>query len=102
MYETDLSKWNIPENGVLPQDHFLLDDEKYDSQDPLIKEFAVAEDDESDDENDEITPFSLSQLKLIDFAHSKLAPGKGHDENVIQGIENLIEIFQTLSDKYKP
>jgi 1D-myo-inositol-tetrakisphosphate 5-kinase/inositol-polyphosphate multikinase len=101
MYETDLSKWDIPENGVLHQDHFLLDDEKYDMQDPLIKEFAINEDDESDDDNDDITSFSLSQLKLIDFAHSKLTPGMGHDENVIQGIENLIEVFQTLSDKYK-
>lgn len=38
--------------------------------------------------------FPLSSLNLIDFAHSKYTEGKGYDENIIEGVENLIAIFE--------
>lgn len=36
----------------------------------------------------------LSSLNLIDFAHSKYVVGEGYDENIIEGVENLIAIFE--------
>jgi len=38
----------------------------------------------------------LSSLHLIDFAHSKYVDGEGYDENVIEGVENLIKLLQNI------
>ncbi|ODV82348.1 SAICAR synthase-like protein, partial [Suhomyces tanzawaensis NRRL Y-17324] len=85
MYENDLTRWDLDE---------------YDSLDPLIRDPVIPIDDDSDDE-DEDTSFQapLSGLNLIDMAHAKFVKGKGYDENVVQGIENLIEIFEKLIEK---
>lgn len=120
IYENDDAKWQ----GIN-----LLDEAAFQLKDPLIKVPLTNDDDDDyddDDSNnninenkiknsntdndqqkaetqDQITyPSSLSQLNLIDFAHSKFTPGKGHDDNVLQGIENLIIIFNNLIEKYKP
>ena len=89
IYESDLSKWE------------KVTDDNYELFDPLVREFDDDDDDDDDDEdeevdkdNDSFTP--LSSLNFIDFAHAKYVPGKGHDENVIQGIEKLIDIFESL------
>ncbi|CAK9439637.1 uncharacterized protein LODBEIA_P37370 [Lodderomyces beijingensis] len=81
----------------------------YDEFDPLVYEFDPAQDDEEDDEEKEEdegdkviriplgNPSRLSGLYLIDFAHSKHVDAKeGLDDNVLDGIENLIEIFAKL------
>lgn len=56
-------------------------------------------DDDSDSDNDDprgrkVLP--LSTMSLIDFAHSKCTPGQGYDENVIVGVESLINVFAEL------
>lgn len=85
IYESDPEKWAG------------LDEESYYSKDALIDEGASDDDDDDDDENPQETP--LSRLSFIDFSHSKFVDGQGHDENVIVGVENLIEIFGMLADK---
>lgn len=80
IYETDPKAW---EN---------LDEETYNSIDPLF-----GEDYDSDDDED--APRKLSSLHFIDFAHSKYVDGEGHDENVVVGVENLIDIIGDLTDK---
>lgn len=84
VYENDLSRW-----------------EQRDYKDEIISPmFASDEEDEDGDEEGEVqgeeidTP--LSTLKFIDFAHAKYTPGKGYDEEIILGIENLFKIIETL------
>lgn len=36
----------------------------------------------------------LSDMKWIDFAHTKLKPGKGYDTNLLDGVESLIKILE--------
>lgn len=52
--------------------------------------------DQECDEGDGAPPENnhLSSLNLIDFAHTKLVPGKGYDENVVEAIENLMALFE--------
>ncbi|RCK55365.1 Inositol polyphosphate multikinase [Candida viswanathii] len=85
IYESDLSKWA------------KVMDDNYELFDPLVREF---EDDEDDDDEEKDTFIPLSSLNFIDFAHAKYVPGQGHDENVIQGVENLIEIFESLLQEH--
>lgn len=92
-YEGDLARWQVPELGSLPPTHLLVDDERYREHNPVLP--AMMEADDEDDDTEEPAP--LSQLNLIDFAHSKLTPGQGHDDNVITGVENLIKIFEQLA-----
>ncbi|KAL6449866.1 ARG82 Inositol polyphosphate multikinase [Candida maltosa Xu316] len=82
IYESDLKKWE------------KVNDDNYELFDPLVRENIPDDDDDEEDDTDSFTP--LSSLNFIDFAHAKYVPGKGHDENVIQGIENLINIFESL------
>lgn len=83
IYEADLSKWSH------------VNDVNYEELDPLVSKNEANDDDSDDDENDENGP--LSSLNLIDFAHAKYVKGKGCDENILQGIENLIKIFEILN-----
>ncbi|KAG7666422.1 uncharacterized protein J8A68_000053 [[Candida] subhashii] len=91
IYENDLNKWAGALDG---------DDEMYEELDPLIHVPIIEDEDEDEDEDDENPQDNvnspLSALKLIDFAHAKYVEGQGHDENILQGIENLIDIFQQL------
>lgn len=100
IYESDLTKW---EN---------VTDDNYDMYNPLVREMAEEEEeDEHEHEHEETKedntkrqktqPFTpLSSLNLIDFAHAKFVEGQGYDENIVQGVENLIDIFKTLLEKY--
>ena len=38
----------------------------------------------------------IQALKLIDFAHAEWAPGRGHDENLLHGIRNVIKTLNEL------
>lgn len=74
-----------------------LDEESYFEKDSIIAE-TVADDD--DDETDEVIQQSqLSSLHFIDFAHSKYVDGQGPDENILVGVENLINIFGHLAEE---
>ena len=94
IYESDLTKWeNVTEDN-------------YDTYDPLVREIVEDEDEddeevEEDSKKDNTQPLTpLSSLNFIDFAHAKFVEGQGHDENIVQGIENLIDIFNALIAKY--
>ncbi|SCV04661.1 LAMI_0H17920g1_1 [Lachancea mirantina] len=84
VYEADSKRWDE------------LKDE-----DTLLRSTMDAEEisDLSDDEDEAESmhpPTPLSSLSLIDFAHSRLAPNEGKDDNVIFGLERLIEQFDEL------
>ncbi|GMG19449.1 unnamed protein product [Ambrosiozyma monospora] len=80
VYENDLSRW-----------------EKLNYEEPLIHERLITEDGEDDDEVEiKIDDAPLSTLKFIDFAHAKHVPGKGYDEELAKGVENLLSIFESF------
>ncbi|CAH6718356.1 inositol polyphosphate multikinase [[Candida] jaroonii] len=74
--------------------------------DPLISDkFDINENDEEEDDDDDDddnenphkkTIKKLSSLNMIDFAHATFVPGQGPDDNVLQGVENLIKIFEDI------
>lgn len=74
-YDADPAKWT----------------EQVFDQDALVDEGEI-----EDDSGDEEEPAQMSNLKLIDFAHSKYVEGEGSDENVLVGIENLVNLFSEL------
>lgn len=78
IYEGDELRWH----GLDPQSYL--------DADPLIAETEV-------DDDDEVEFVPLSRLNFIDFAHAKLVPGQGPDENIIDGVENLLSIFERLA-----
>lgn len=79
IYETNSNVWKrVKEEG------------SYDECDPLVQE---AHFDDSDDESGDLERTApLSSLHFIDFSHAKYVPGKGPDENILEGLENLIEL----------
>ncbi|QHS72380.1 inositol polyphosphate multikinase [Saccharomyces paradoxus] len=89
IYEGDAKRWELSNDvDKLMRDDFINDDDDVDG-----------DDDDDDDakgssgEPKDKTTGSLSSMSLIDFAHSEITPGKGYDENVIEGVENLLDIF---------
>ncbi|KAB5539494.1 inositol polyphosphate kinase-domain-containing protein, partial [Coniochaeta sp. 2T2.1] len=59
---------------------------------------GVVEDDEEEDagSDDENVP-RIYCVKLIDFAHAQFTPGQGPDENNLEGVRSLVQIFEELS-----
>lgn len=87
IYENDLLAWA----GVELE-------EAYFENDPLVNEpLDDSDDEEEEDVIERIAP--LSSLSFIDFAHAKHVDGEGPDENVITGVENLINIFGELLEE---
>lgn len=84
VFENDISRWE--QAGVSPSE---VNDDLYHLCDPLFPPVCF------DDEDDE--PCSLTGMAYIDFAHSKFVPGKGHDENVLAGVESLMLILERLT-----
>ena len=86
IYEGDPARWTD------------IDETKYFETDPLVCDPLDASDGESDSGSDADTGEApLSRLNLIDFAHAKFADGQGPDDNIIDGVENLIRIFGLLA-----
>ena len=95
MYEGDLSRWHL--DDPVDDAHLLVDDDAYDSADPLLADRRIADDDDDEDDTEDTTPTArLSQLNLIDFAHSRVTKGEGHDDNVIEGVAKLIDVFTAI------
>lgn len=67
-------------------------------RDSLLRdEFIDSGDEDSDSENESTGgKTGLSSLSLIDFAHSKLVPGEGYDEGLVDAIENLKTLFHNI------
>lgn len=52
------------------------------------------EEGEDDDDDDDAKRFESPYLvKLIDFAHTRLTPGKGFDEGVLLGIDTVLKLI---------
>jgi 1D-myo-inositol-tetrakisphosphate 5-kinase/inositol-polyphosphate multikinase len=90
LFENDITRWD-PEA--------LLDDDLYDQANPLIANTVLDSDDDEDEEYD--VPPPLSKLNLIDFGHAKFVKGQGCDDNILTGLENLMEIFESLLQREK-
>lgn len=91
IYEGDPHRWDL----------------KHDQDDVINNVFIEDDSDEDEYEEDEddvatslknSRKYPLSSMSLIDFAHSKLTPGEGYDENVIEGVESLIDIFTKMKE----
>lgn len=95
----------IVENDTHKWEPVMDNDELYESRDSLIRSDFIDDDDGDDDNLDsdqsanDVSP--MSSLNLIDFAHAKYTKGKGYDENIIIGVENLITIFETILNQCK-
>ncbi|KAF2103315.1 SAICAR synthase-like protein [Rhizodiscina lignyota] len=66
----------------------------------LAAEVEDGIDEEMDDEYDddeELGP-KLAAVKLIDFAHARWTPGKGRDENALQGVRSMAKVLEDLLD----
>lgn len=86
IYEGDPSVWDSKNNEDLILNDSFIDGEE-------------SEDDEDNNNTQKETigkGTPLSSMSLIDFAHSKFVPGQGYDENVIEGIESLLNIFDNF------
>lgn len=64
----------------------------------IVKQANSESVDSKGEKNASRTP--LSSLHLIDFAHSKYVDGEGYDENVVEGVENLIKILEDIKLSY--
>ncbi|KAF9584057.1 hypothetical protein BGW38_007728 [Lunasporangiospora selenospora] len=53
------------------------------------------DEDEFDDEDDEISQ-KVTDMRLIDFAHSTWTPEQGPDEGVILGVQSALSLFEKL------
>jgi len=95
VYEAD---WARAEEGVKQYLENAEEDEKMketvdeDEGDAGVE--LNGEDDDDDDESDDETrarpPFVV---KLIDFAHTTLVPGKGPDEGVLLGMDTVLRLL---------
>ncbi|ODV87472.1 hypothetical protein CANARDRAFT_174521 [[Candida] arabinofermentans NRRL YB-2248] len=80
VFENDIDRWE-----ELQYNDHIID----------IFEYLSNDGDESGDEDeDEPSKKNLSTLKFIDFAHAKMTPGESYDENLVKGIDNLINIVE--------
>lgn len=66
-----------------------------DREDEVFYENRVLEDDD-DEEEEEEAQAPLSELKWIDFAHSRFTTGEGYDEELVLGVENIINELNKL------
>lgn len=64
----------------------------------LVRRAAEGGDGESESDDETEGPV-LYRIKLIDFAHSRVVPGEGPDENILPGVRNIERIFNDLYDK---
>jgi 1D-myo-inositol-tetrakisphosphate 5-kinase/inositol-polyphosphate multikinase len=54
------------------------------------------EDYEEDDEEDGEVGQKVTDMRLIDFAHSTWTPGQGPDEGVVKGVKSALALFEKL------
>ncbi|KAF8472050.1 inositol polyphosphate kinase-domain-containing protein [Kalaharituber pfeilii] len=54
-----------------------------------------AEEEEEEDEDDKIK--KVEDMKLIDFAHATWTPGKGPDENALQGVRSMEKLLAQIA-----
>lgn len=72
------------------------DDEEGDDEDD--EDFEDYEDDEEDGEVGQ----KVTDMRLIDFAHSTWTPGQGPDEGVVKGVKSALALFEKLLQEDYP
>lgn len=72
------------------------DVDEYENTKKVLRSVRPETEDEEDD--DETVP-KLAAVKMIDFAHATFVPGKGADENALQGMRSTATILKRLLDK---
>ncbi|KAG5651033.1 hypothetical protein H0H81_010161 [Sphagnurus paluster] len=80
IYEAD---WKQAEEGLKKLDDDQEGEEDSDQEDD--------EDDQGEEDNKRLGP--PYAVKLIDFAHTRLTPGKGPDEGVLLGLDTVIKLI---------
>ena len=96
IYEGDPKRWDIRnDEDEIIREEFPLDS----SEDEEEGEEEEEEEEGETSENIRSRGAPLSIMASIDFAHSRVAPGEGYDVNVIEGIENLIDLFKKLQEE---
>lgn len=96
IFENDFQRWE-ENQGVDP---LIREDFESDDEDSEFEEESENEDGgdgvhiHGEIKSSKMVP--LSSLNLIDFAHSKLTPGMGPDDNVLDGVESLLTILEKL------
>ena len=73
------------------------EDDEEDLDDEGEEDDDDEDDDDDDDEDDDDEELTLATVKLIDFAHARLAPGEGPDENVLRGVRSLARVLEQLA-----
>lgn len=76
VYEAD---WARAEDGL---QRLLLDEGNEDE-----------EEDEDEDDDDDDRPGPPFAVRIIDFAHTRLAPGEGRDEGVLLGLDTVLRLL---------
>ena len=76
IYEAD---WNRAEQSLIP-----FNEEEYEKDD---------DEDDDEDESNSKRPGPPFVVKLIDFAHTRLAPGEGPDRSVLIGMETILKLL---------
>ncbi|KAF9383145.1 hypothetical protein CPB97_006716 [Podila verticillata] len=96
MYEGDVEAFD---NGVLKeQGNIAKIVERAQAHLERQGEDEEEEEDEDDDEDfeDEEVKQKVTDMRLIDFAHSAWTPGMGPDEGVVLGIQSALSLFEQL------
>lgn len=79
IYESDPHRWSMVDT--------------YDEADPLL--YGLPDDSDEGDTSDQADA-PLSKLNIIDFAHATHTRGEGYDENIVDAVENLIDLFDRI------
>jgi 1D-myo-inositol-tetrakisphosphate 5-kinase/inositol-polyphosphate multikinase len=82
----------------------IANEEKEDAKAADAQEHEVVDGDEDEDEDEvdgeddeqDTRPHKIHEVRLIDFAHARWAPGEGPDENVLKGIRSVLDILRRL------
>lgn len=96
MYEGDVEAFD---NGVLEeQGNIAKIVERAQAHLERQGEDEEDEEDEDDDEDfeDEEVKQKVTDMRLIDFAHSAWTPGMGPDEGVVLGVQSALSLFEQL------
>ena len=92
IYEGDPKRWDIRND----EDEIIREEFPLDSSEDE-EEGGEEEGETSEGIRSRGAPLSI--MASIDFAHSRVAPGEGYDVNVIEGVENLIDLFRKLQEE---
>ncbi|KAG0323816.1 hypothetical protein BG004_003612 [Podila humilis] len=102
MYEGDVEAFDrgvLEEQGniakVVERAQAHLERQKEKGDDDEEDEDEEDDDDDEDDEDDEVKQ-KVTDMRLIDFAHSIWTPGLGPDEGVVLGVKSALSLFEQL------